>query len=152
MFLFGIRQGFTSPLGSGLGSVSMGSKVGGEGGAGSSSSDSEVSNTEVDISDAFVSMGLVGGLLYLLTILLVLRRAVQFGRTAPRYLGLPALALLAAMGGGWTALGQFGVGPLVWFVIGVIARNSGRSAAPVKARPSASPQFSTPAFKVTAKV
>ena len=152
MFLFGLKQGFTSPLGSGLGSVTMGSKLGGGGAGGGTSDDTPVGNTEVDISDAFVSMGLVGGLLYLFTILLVLLRAGRFGRTAPKYLGLPALALLAAMGGGWTALGQYGVGPLIWFVIGVIARNSGRSAAPVKARPSASPQLSTPAFKVTAKV
>jgi hypothetical protein len=148
MFLGGIKEGFTSPMGSGLGAVTMGGKLGGEGG-GSSSSDSDASagNTEVDISDAFVSMGLLGGLLYLFTILLVLRRAIQFGRTAPKYLGLPALALLAAMGGGWTALGQYGVGPLVWFVIGVLARNSDRSAARVPKGRTARPPLSTTGFK-----
>jgi hypothetical protein len=129
LFTSGIEEGFTYPIGNGLGAVTLGSKLGGEEGAaqGGSDTDATTGTTEVDISDAFVSMGLVGGLLYLLIIAMIVHRAVQFGRTAPRYLGLPALGLLASMLGGWNALGQYAIGPLIWFVIGALAYNRGGS-------------------------
>jgi hypothetical protein len=115
MFLMGFTKGFSYPIGYGLGSVTMGaSKLGTDSTIGGS--------TEIDVSDAFVSMGIVGGLLYLYTIYLVLRQALVFGRTAPKYLGLPALGILAALGGSWIAVGQYGIGPLVWFVIGSLSR------------------------------
>jgi general stress protein CsbA len=121
MFLGGFRTGFSYPIGYGLGAVTLGSgRLGGDATAAGSS--------EVDISDSFISMGIIGGLLYLYTIFLVIRRAIAFGRIAPKYVGLPALAILAAMGGGWIALGQYGIGPLVWFVIGVLSRHAPRNA------------------------
>ncbi len=128
MFLGGFAQGLSYPIGSGLGSVTLSStRLGG--------SDAEVSgSTEVDISDAFVSMGLVGGLLYLYIIYVIIRRAVNFGRTAPRYLGLPTLALLAAMVGNWIALGQYATGPLIWFLIGSLARHNVEAPQPNKMR------------------
>lgn len=139
MFLSGFQQGLSYPIGSGLGAVTLGStRLGG--------ADAEVSgSTEVDISDAFISMGLPGGLLYLFTIGLIIRRALIFGRTAPRHIGLPTIAILAAMGGTWVALGQYGSGPLVWFLVGFLAQNgvapekSARTVARQKA-PSALPR------------
>jgi hypothetical protein len=127
MLVSGIKSGFTYPIGHGLGSVTNSGGMGDDAGAGAPSSQGDeesVGSTEVDVSDNFVSMGCVGGLLYIYMIFLVIRRAIQFGRTAPGFIGLPALAILAAMGGSWIAQGQYGIGPIVWFVIGVIARNS----------------------------
>ena len=116
-FLGGFKDAFSYPIGYGLGAATMGTKLGDEGSPGSSS-------TEVDISDAFVTMGLPGGLLYLFTIFLVIKSAIRFGQTAPKYLGLPTIAILAAMGGAWIALGQYGMGPLLWFFIGAVARST----------------------------
>jgi hypothetical protein len=132
-FLGGFKAAFAYPIGYGLGSVNMGAKFGDgdTGGDGSSDDDAHVGTTEVDISDSFVSMGLPGGLLYLYIIFLVIRRAISFGRNAPKSLGLPALGLLAALAGGWMALGQYAIGPLVWFVIGALVRDSD----PVVSRP-----------------
>jgi hypothetical protein len=133
-FLGGFKAAFAYPIGYGLGSVTMGSKFGdGDTGGGSSDDDVHVGQTEVDISDSFVSMGLPGGLLYLYIVYLVVRRSIAFGRNAPKYLGLPTLALLAAVSGGWMALGQYAIGPLVWFVIGSLVRDSD----PVVSRPRA---------------
>ena len=121
ILLQGILQGFRIPIGEGIGSTTLGSaKFGGGGGEDSDSSD--LHSSEVDISDAFIAMGLIGGTTYLVTIFLVLKRAIVFGRSAPKYLGLPTLGLLAAMGGAWIALGQYGIAPLVWFVIGALSR------------------------------
>jgi len=134
-FLGGFTQAFSYPIGYGLGSVTMGTKLGDEGGAGSSM-------TEVDISDAFVSMGLPGGFLYLATIFLVIKSGIRFGRTAPKHLGLPTIAILAAMGGAWIALGQYGMGPLIWFIIGAMVRNTDQT--PVSVRNPRSTQVLMP--------
>ena len=120
MFLGGFIKGFSYPIGHGLGWVTMGEKLG-SGNAGGT--------TEVDISDAFVSMGVVGGFLYLYIIYLVIRQALVFGRTAPKYLGLPTLGILIALGGSWIAAGQYAIGPLVWFVIGTLSHHSSRRVA-----------------------
>jgi hypothetical protein len=125
MFLGGFITGFTNPIGYGLGVTTLGSgRLGGD--------ETITGSSEVDISDAFISMGIIGGLLYLYTIFLIVRQALAFGSTAPKYLGLPALAILAAMGGGWIALGQYGIGPLVWLVIGVLSRHSAISRMPFR--------------------
>jgi hypothetical protein len=123
-FFAGIKEGFIYPIGNGLG-VGLINKFGVER-EGTSSEGESIGNgnTEVDISDCFVTLGLVGGILYLVTIYLVVRRAISFGRTAPKYIGLPTLGLLAAMVGSWIALGQYGMGPLIWFVIGALVRDT----------------------------
>lgn len=118
IFTEGILRGFTNPIGNGLGSTTLGLKFA----EGSGSSDEKLGSSEIDISDAFLSMGFIGGLTYLATILLVLRRAIIFGRSSAKHLALPVLGILAAMGGGWIALGQYGIAPLVWFVIGALSR------------------------------
>ncbi len=112
MLLSGFEQGFTSPLGHGLSSITIGAKLSGQKG----------SSTEVDVSDSFVSMGAIGGLLYVTAILLILRRVIVFGRNAPKYIGLPILGILASMLGAWIPQGQYGIGPLIWIIIGGLSR------------------------------
>ena len=122
LLLQGIFQGFRNPIGYGIGWTTLGSGKFGGGGGGEDSDSSDLHNSEVDVSDAFIAMGFIGGIIYLVTIFLVLKRAIVFGRSAPKYLGLPTLGLLAAMGGAWIALGQYGIASLVWFVIGALSR------------------------------
>ncbi len=53
---------------------------------------------------------------------MVLIRLIRFARTAPKSLGLPTIAILAALIGAWIALGQYAISPLVWFLIGILSR------------------------------
>jgi hypothetical protein len=115
MFVGGIVRGFKYPIGNGLGSTTLGAgKFGGDASASGSS--------EVDISDAYISLGVIGGTVYLCTILMVLRQAIRFGRSASKSLALPTIGILAALVGSWIALGQYAISPLVWFLIGVLSR------------------------------
>jgi hypothetical protein len=121
LLLQGVLQGFRNPLGSGIGSTTLGSGKFGSGGDEDSDS-SDLHSSEIDISDAFIAMGFLGGIIYLVSIVLVLKRALVFGRSAPKYLGLPTLGLLAAMGGAWMSPGMYGMSPLIWLIIGALSR------------------------------
>ena len=113
MVVDGVTNGFRYPLGSGLGAVTLGaSKFGGDPGVTGSS--------ELDVSDAFITMGFVGGLLYIFVLCITLRRAYLYVRSGDRDLALPLLGILVAMLGAWIALGQYAVAPLVWFCIGFL--------------------------------
>lgn len=117
MFSNGLLQGIKNPIGIGIGSVTMASgnaKLGTENAGGEGS-------TEVDISDMFVSTGLVGGLLYVAFIIVFFRKIIEFGQGAPKSVGLPALGIVAALLGTWIAAGQYAIGPTVWFIIGAIS-------------------------------
>jgi hypothetical protein len=116
LFMGGLMQGIKSPIGSGLGAMSLGAGKF-EGG----DSDS-AGSTEVDISDMFVSNGLIGGALYLVVIVLALWKCIAFSRVAPLYIGLPAMGVLTSLIGGWIATGQYALGPTVWLIIGVMSR------------------------------
>jgi hypothetical protein len=117
LFEGGIASGFSYPIGSGLGFVTLGAgKFGGQpSGSGSS---------EVDISDQFITLGAVGGFLYLFIIGLTFKRAVTYVKRSPRALGLPLIGLFLSLLGGWIALGQYAVAPMVWIFIGFLARET----------------------------
>jgi hypothetical protein len=109
LFTHGISEGFTNPIGRGTGATNLAaSRFGGVGGAG----------TEVDVSDAFVSLGLLGGLLFISIV------AATFHRVIRLYLGQGGPAVLAIMGllvvtlGHWLNGGYYAVAPLTWFFIG----------------------------------
>jgi hypothetical protein len=115
MFLIGLSRGLTNPLGLGLGAATLGSgKFGGD--------ESSAGSSEVDISDVYSSLGLVGGLIYSFLAFLIVRAALEYSQSAPKESGLPVLGILVATGGGWLALGQYGMTPLVWLLIGVLSR------------------------------
>ena len=114
-FVYGLKQGFTYPIGNGLGATTIG--------AGRFGGSSEAAHgSEVDVSDAFITSGVVGGLLYLLVIGLTCQRALVFGRIAPKELSLPILAMLASLAGIWMAIGQYSIAPLTWFIVGSLSR------------------------------
>jgi hypothetical protein len=131
-FTEGIGAGFTDPLGRGTGATNIAAaRFGGVGGSG----------TEVDISDAFVSLGLAGGLLFIGIL------GVTFRRVISLYLARGDPALLAVVGllvvtlGQWLNGGYYALAPLTWFLIGWATRPSalehefGQGVAPVRMAP-----------------
>ncbi len=82
---------------------------------------SDTFTTEVDVSDAFVGLGLVGGLLYLVVV------GTSFSRTARLYwrertaAPLMVLGMLLVSLGQWRNGGHYAVSPIVWFLIGWVA-------------------------------
>jgi hypothetical protein len=112
MVTTGFLEGFTSPLGHGLGSSTFAAKKLG--------TDSEVGSSELDFSDMFISLGLAGGLLYLGVVVFGLRAAFSYFRETKRTVGLPVLAILIATLGGWLIQGQYSTCSLVFFILGSV--------------------------------
>jgi hypothetical protein len=108
----GFRDGITHPAGRGTGATSIATTL----------TDSENVDTENDIANAFVNLGLVGGLLYVAIIVLVFRGVLA------RYVrerDVPALAvvgLLVVTLGQWLNGGLYAVAPLFWFLAGWATR------------------------------
>ena len=81
--------------------------------------------TEVDISNAFVALGPVGGVLYAFLVLMVLFRAVQgFFRGYSSL--LPIIALLISGLGQWLIGGDYALSSLSWLLIGAVAATQPR--------------------------
>ena len=110
MFTRAILQGFTSPLGRGLGAST--------GASAKFASSAETYSSEVDLSDMFMSLGAAGGLLYAFILITALKRAAIYTRQTPRLVGLPLMAVLCATMGAWLIAGQYSTSALVFFLIG----------------------------------
>ncbi|HEY4356901.1 MAG TPA: hypothetical protein VGN16_14215 [Acidobacteriaceae bacterium] len=112
MIVFGFLQGFKNPIGHGLGSTTLAaSKFGG---------DPSVSSSEVDMSDMFISLGLVGGLLYLYIVLATARRALRYVQRVDLSVGLPLCAVLVVTFTTWLIGGQYSTSSVVCFLIGAL--------------------------------
>jgi len=113
MIAHGMKQGITNPLGAGLGATTKaGAKYGG--GAGGS--------TECDVSNVFVSTGLVGGVIYLIIVFLIIRSAFQYWAQTRSLLALSLAGVLAVNFFLWLMGGQYAMSPLLWFLIGALDR------------------------------
>lgn len=118
-FLGGIASAFHNPLGRGLGATTLASgKFGALGGS-----------TEVDLSDVFVSLGLVGGLLYAAIIAVVLASAFRCWRRTRSLTALRTLGILFLALGSWLSGARYAACMLIWLVIGTLDRVE-REAAP----------------------
>src|SRR3954447_24936031 len=113
LVLGGFSDGFTQPLGKGTGATNIAaSKFGGD----------EGTNTEIDITNTFVALGLVGGLMYVAVIVLsfgaVLRNYFRTGD--PLRLGVAAVlvATLVQWLQGW----HYAIAPLMWLLLGWASR------------------------------
>ena len=115
MFGSGILRGILYPIGYGLGSTTLGSgKFGGnEDAAGSS---------EVDISDIFTTLGVLGGVLYFYICIIILQIAFNYARNKPKSISLPVIVILFGMAGNWMALGQYAITPFIWLLVGAMVR------------------------------
>jgi hypothetical protein len=74
--------------------------------------------TELDISDAFLSLGIPGGVLYLLAIVIGITQAsrVRRKRAGPASIAIWVAAVSSI--GAWLIGGLYSVTPLIWFFLG----------------------------------
>jgi hypothetical protein len=121
MVLTGFAEGVMSPLGHGLGSTTFAARKFG--------SDSDQGSSELDFSDMFISLGVVGGLLYIAVAAFGIRAALRYVRETRLRIGLPVLAILIATLGGWLIEGQYSTCSIVFFVLGnLVYRENGSGA------------------------
>lgn len=97
------------PFGLGTGSTGRGSSK--FGGAGSNS-------TELDISDAAVAFGVIGGAIYIAIIIIAGLQLYRMRRIIPGPM-IPAILGMAIVSfGQWLNGGNYAVAPLIWFMLG----------------------------------
>ena len=112
LFVGGIREGFRTPLGYGLGATTDAASKFGGGSWG----------TERDLSNVFVSLGVVGGLIYGIIIAMVYLRTVLYWLQTRNLVSLAVLGLLTTELGLWLNGNHYAITALVWFCIGSIDR------------------------------
>jgi hypothetical protein len=104
----GVEDGVRHPLGYGTAAVSLGgSRFGGT-----------ARTTEMDVSNAFVSLGVTGGVLFLLIALTTFRRSVRRYLRGRDPLVLGILGGLMVTFGQWLNGGLYALTPLIWVLIG----------------------------------
>ena len=125
----GLAAGFVRPAGEGLGATTQAADKYGE----------HNRSAEVDFANLMISVGLLGGALYLVIIVAVLARALTWWRVERRPFALAALGSLVGTLGGWLIGGEYSAAALLWFHIGLLdglsqrdrlARQGGRVHAP----------------------
>jgi hypothetical protein len=111
MFRNGVRSGLLDPFGHGITSTTLaGAEFGSEGSA----------STEVDVSNAFVSLGTLGGLAYLALVIIILRAALSLAVQRRDAVSLAVLGTLVVVLGQWLNGGFYAVSPLVWLLAGFV--------------------------------
>lgn len=109
----GILEGIKMPIGHGLGSTTIA--------AGKFNSSAQ--GTEIDISNMFVSDGIVGGVLYLLIIGRIFHSVIR-GVHKYSFLHLVTLGVLIAGVSQWSNGGLYSSSTIIWILIGYIDRRS----------------------------
>jgi hypothetical protein len=119
--LGGILEGLKYPIGHGLGSTTAAAIKLGSGYA---------QDTEVDITDMFICLGLVGGILYLFIVVTTVNYSLVLVRTS-KVVGLPVLAILSGGLSVWLLVSQYSSSALYMFLVGCLAHmyNTSRSTA-----------------------
>jgi hypothetical protein len=112
LLYLGFKWGFEEPLGRGVGATTLAARKFGTGGG----------STEKDISDMFVSGGVIGGTLYLLLVIAISIAAVRYWNKTRSVASLAIVGYLVFMALGWLRPGQYCLTPLTWLVIGSLDR------------------------------
>jgi hypothetical protein len=115
----GLKWSLHNPLGQGTASTNVGGQESrglGEEAAGS---------TEIDLSNAFVGLGVAGGLLYIAVVGMTLFLAVR-SHFAGKPAALPIIAVLVVCAGQWLIGGNYALVALIWLLIGAVAAMSRR--------------------------
>lgn len=82
----------------------------------------QLAGTEVDFLDAFVALGLAGGVLFTMVVVSVLRRVVSLYLRTSDVVMFALVGVLVITLGQWLNGGYYAVAPLIWFLIGWICR------------------------------
>jgi hypothetical protein len=107
----GIIRGIQQPMGLGLGATTMAAAKLGSGG---------VASSEVDLSNLFISLGIVGGSLYAYIIFLAFKSLFNLWNQKRDIIYLIFIGLLTVNIGQWLNGGLYSLCFLTWFAIGLI--------------------------------
>ncbi len=110
MIVDGLAEGVISPAGHGLGSTTIAADKYG----------ARKTNSEFDVSNIMISLGLLGGLLYGTAIVLIFRTAIRWWKSTRTVLALVTVGLLTATFGGWLIGGEYSMAALLWMHIGAM--------------------------------
>jgi hypothetical protein len=77
-------------------------------------------SSEVDISDMFLALGVVGGCTYLVAVYLILRNLGRYVRSVPLRVGLPVLAIAVETSSGWLTGNQYSTTAALFFIFGAL--------------------------------
>ena len=110
MILHGFVVGFTSPIGQGLGKTTIAAQKFGSG----------QGSMEQDMSNMFVSLGFIGGLLYIVIVGTILVMAIRFWHQTRSGIALAIVGILFLNFGQWLNGGQYSLAFLIWFCIGAL--------------------------------
>jgi hypothetical protein len=108
----GFIAGVVMPAGSGLGATTEAAQKYG----------ARNQNAEVDFANLMISLGLLGGLLYLVIVMTVLLRGLKWWQIERQPYALVVLGSLVATLGGWLIGGEYSVAALIWFQVGLMDR------------------------------
>ncbi|MCA1829908.1 MAG: hypothetical protein ABR552_07020 [Actinomycetota bacterium] len=76
--------------------------------------------TELDIGDAFLALGILGGILYILIIIVAVTQASRVRQALPGPVWIGIWAMAATSVGAWLTGGNYAVTPVMWFMLGAI--------------------------------
>lgn len=113
----GIRTGMTDPIGRGSGVTNNAVRRFGPGGENAAG----FSNTEIDVSNAFVSLGLIGGLAFIFMSIVAFSFAVKAYLRDRDAVTLAILGILIATFGNWLSGGHYAATPVIWILLGTLA-------------------------------
>jgi hypothetical protein len=132
-FLKGVTDGVSHPLGRGTGTTTIaadrlsGSSRGTASGTVTvayGEGTQSIRGTDVDLSNIFYSLGLVGGLLYATIFVVAGYRLIRASRKNRDLAILGAIGIAIATLGQWLSGGHYALAPLLWFTLGWATRPS----------------------------
>lgn len=125
----GVRTGMADPVGRGSGVTNNAIRRFGPGGENAAG----FSNTEIDVSNAFVSLGLFGGIAFVVLTIIAFTASVKAYIRDRDAVTLAIFGVLVATFGNWLSGGHYAVTPVIWILLGVLAAirlRQGESAEP----------------------
>jgi len=117
IFLGGFAEGLAHPLGQGLGVTTLATY---KYGSTASTVTMESTSTEVDLSNVFVSLGVVGGAVYIVIVALALLSALRYWHVSRTLVALAILGMLVVQSGQWLTGSHYALSALTWFCIGAL--------------------------------